>query len=759
MPKADPIQQSFVSGEISPLFKGQANTDRYKTGLDSAINYLPVSTGALTRRTGTRFVAEVKDSTKKGRLLSYTLDQENAYIFELGDLNIRVYKEHAALTGPIDIVTPYTEDDIFKVQYGTTFSLNTFVHEDYVPQNLNRISDASWLGSDAIFTDGPYLPENTNGVTVTPSAVGPGAVTLTSSSPIFTSTDAPGSGNPGRFFRVRDSAGDWHAGTITAFSTTSSVTYTLVDALPDLTARGEWRFGSYSNTTGWPHAIAFHEQRQVFAGPPQTNPANIDFSQSQDPVYLAFRPTLTDGTVQDDRAFSRLFAGSEVQKIQWMRSDERGLVVGTLGGEWLVFGVDGTELTPTNTVTRNFTTYGSTGQASIRAGKNILYTSRSEKLVREILFTDSRGGFHTRDITQLAEHILRSSAGGIVEIVYQNDPFSRLWMPRKDGVLISAFYSDDTTDTLYGPTRHILGGVGNAAGDDPVVESAAVIPSPDGTRDEVWLLVKRYINGGTKRYIEYITPEFEAETDQDDGIFLDCSLTLDDPQAISGATQADPVVITTSSAHGFLDGDSVKIKDVVGTTELNDNSYIVANKTATTFELTTAAGNVDGTAFTVYVSGGKARKEVTTVTGLSHLEGETVSVVGDGLVQTDKTVASGSITIDTAASIVHVGYNYNSDAKLLRFDAGSATGTALGKTQRVTRVSMLFNRTLGVSVGGSFDKLHTMFGATETALFTGIKTVNSDINYEYGNEICIRQSTPVPGTILAVMPKLVTQDR
>ncbi len=75
-------------------------------------------------------------------------------------------------------------------------------------------------------------------------------------------------------------------------------------------------------------------------------------------------------------------------------------------------------------------------------------------------------------------------------------------------------------------------------------------------------------------------------------------------KTITAATQADPVVIT-SAAHGFLDGDIVAIHEVVGMTELNHNSYRVANKAANTFELNTLAnGAVDGTGFAAYVSDG-----------------------------------------------------------------------------------------------------------------------------------------------------------
>ena len=86
-----------------------------------------------------------------------------------------------------------------------------------------------------------------------------------------------------------------------------------------------------------------------------------------------------------------------------------------------------------------------------------------------------------------------------------------------------------------------------------------------------------------------------------------------DAVTISGATQANPVVIT-ATAHHFNDGDRVTVEDVGGMTEINDNDFIVQNSTTNTFELwtltdggATSAGE-DGTGHTAYTSGGTATR-------------------------------------------------------------------------------------------------------------------------------------------------------
>ena len=85
--------------------------------------------------------------------------------------------------------------------------------------------------------------------------------------------------------------------------------------------------------------------------------------------------------------------------------------------------------------------------------------------------------------------------------------------------------------------------------------------------------------------------------------FKDQGKVLDNTTTISGATQANPVVIT-NTAHPYSNGDKIINQDVVGMTELNGNEYTVANKATNTYELT----GVDGTAFTAYSSGGTSSK-------------------------------------------------------------------------------------------------------------------------------------------------------
>ena len=120
---------------------------------------------------------------------------------------------------------------------------------------------------------------------------------------------------------------------------------------------------------------------------------------------------------------------------------------------------------------------------------------------------------------------------------------------------------------------------------------------------------------------------------------INYSLSYEDNKSITGATQANPVVITASN-HGFSNGDLVTIKNVSGMTELNVNTkFIVANKTANTFELT----GIDGTGYSAWTSGGLVNnlkyRHGTILIATGGNEHDTNTTINDNFVETGDTSA------------------------------------------------------------------------------------------------------------------------
>lgn len=822
--RVSPLQDDFSGGEVSPLYQGRVTSELYRKCMAECENYLPTVQGPLIRRQGTGFAAEVKDSSRATRLVRFEFSTEQAYVLEFGHLYIRFYKDNAPIvetakniTGATNAnpcvitsnshgysngdevvinsvggmtqlngrrfivagvtantfqlsgvnssaygtytsggtaeriytkVTAYTEAQVFELNFEQSADVLYIVHSDHYPATLTRTGHTSWsLGSFTI-GGGPYqAQQDAITISVVRSGAGPYTYTITASAALFTQYT-------NIFQTIRWKSTNWYYGYATYVSSTV-VTVSHKTSIADVTGIVDFRLGVWYDGN-FPSKIAFHEDRLCFSGYPDF-PQRVDGSATGD--YSDFEPTEPDGTIVASGAISFTINAREVNANRWFVSDEKGLLVGATGGNFGIRPSSQNEaLSPTNVVAKKVNSFGSADIQPTQIGKATLFVQNSGEKLRELIYFYDVDSFQANDLTFLASHILQS---GVKEMARANEPHPLVWCIRNDGVAAVMTYERDSDSLKIGWSRQILGGTSDAAGNPAEIESVAVIPSPDGTFDQVWFVVKRYINGGVKRYVEYLTQFFGDTTDQQDGVFLDCSLTLDSPVTITGATAANPVVITANS-HGLVNGDTVIISDIEGMTELNTNIYTVANKTANTFELS----GINGTSYTAYVSGGEVRKRVSTVTGLLHLEGQTVKVVGDGAVQTDKTVSSGSITLDTAAAVVHVGYGYDSKAKMLRIEAGSADGTALGKKRRISSLALLLHRTRGLAIGADFETMTDVrFPDDEDllghapALFSGLIREEFESDTDMNNYVCLKQSDPVPGTILAIAPQMVTQDR
>jgi hypothetical protein len=155
----------------------------------------------------------------------------------------------------------------------------------------------------------------------------------------------------------------------------------------------------------------------------------------------------------------------------------------------------------------------------------------------------------------------------------------------------------------------------------------------------------------------------------------------------------------------------------------------------------------------------------TTITGLDHLEGQTVSILADGSTHPDKTVSSGAITLDRSSTKVKVGLPFTSLLQTMRLDAGAANGTSQAKTKRIYDISLRLYESVGVEVGPDLQNMERIpfrssADSMDTAIpvFTGDKEIEFRGNYETDGFIFVRQTQPLPLTVLSLYPNLVTND-
>jgi hypothetical protein len=153
----------------------------------------------------------------------------------------------------------------------------------------------------------------------------------------------------------------------------------------------------------------------------------------------------------------------------------------------------------------------------------------------------------------------------------------------------------------------------------------------------------------------------------------------------------------------------------------------------------------------------------TKVTSLDHLEGETVQVLIDDAVYPKQKVTNGAVTVSLpstfATKTIEVGLGYESTVKTLRVEAGSQVGTAQGSKKRYNEVIVRLHKSVGATING--DQLPFRSSANNMGepipVFTGDKRV-SNLGWNREGQITIKQTQPLPMTVLSVTGTLVTSD-
>tara|TARA_R110002096_G_scaffold55097_1_gene141816 strand:- start:1598 stop:4393 length:2796 start_codon:yes stop_codon:yes gene_type:complete len=216
-------------------------------------------------------------------------------------------------------------------------------------------------------------------------------------------------------------------------------------------------------------------------------------------------------------------------------------------------------------------------------------------------------------------------------------------------------------------------------------------------------------------------------------VFRDDGHVLEPSVVISAATQADPVVVTTAT-HGYANGDDVWIADVVGMTELNGRTFRVANKTATTFQLTSVfdGTDIDGTGYTAYSSAGTAARVYTLVTpyALADVPTLVLSQSADTVTITHKTYAPRDLTRTGHAT-------WALTVKSFQPTTARPTGMSVGVvTSGSTTVRYLVTAIDGVSEEESYAALVTAKTVSGiSAANPAVVTTSTAHNYSTGDEV------------------------
>lgn len=526
---------------------------------------------------------------------------------------------------------------------------------------------------------------------------------------------------------------------ITARASATSATATVLSAIGALTATKKWSEGAWSDYRGWPASVCFYEERLVYGGS-EHKPQTLWFSRSGE--YDTFEA----GTDDDDAMIYTLNA-DRVAQIRWLIPQDF-LLVGTAGGEWRIGSTDRDEpLTPKNVSAKQQSTYGSADIQAVLVNDVVLFVQRQGRKVREMAFSIEKEGYEAADLAILSNEI---TEGGITEVAYQHHHDSILWMVRGDGQLVGLTY--ERSHEVIGWHRHQIGG-------DGIVESVAVISSSD--EDEVWLLVRRTVGGATVRYIERKKPQ--AFEEKEDCWFLDSALEYDGGAAktITAITKANPAVVS-STGHGLVTNDHVRISGAAGMTEANDVFTVVRiNDDSYSLKDSAGVGAIDSTGWGTFSGTAAGEKVAKSFSGLTHLEGEEVEIFADGAVYPAETVASGAVAIDRWVNKAVIGLGFTSTLSPMRLDVPGMEGTGQGALKRIHEIVLRVYQSIHAKVGPSLALLDTVYfrqGSTPMdsapPLFDGDKVLPFPGNWDRDGLVYVVQDKPLPLTLLAMVLKL-----
>lgn len=763
------IQPSFTRGELSPSMYARVDTAHYAVGCKTMESFFVHPQGGASNIAGTKYIATAKSSTGAVRLIPFEYSTTTSYVLEFSDKKMRVIKDGAlVLSGanPYELTTTYDKDDLFNIKYTQSADVMFLTCAGYPPREIARLADNSWTITDFTFKNGPFLNENTDDTTLTLSAISGStglygqSVRVTASANMFTADDV------GRWIRIRyirpskliksgsydppgtgtlslgevdgkvvfnyryggtgggsveralecsfDGGTSWQQ--LHSLNNTEAVTevteelrskdYNYVIPMLRYTQNGDtdilyyslrilseeaygylkitgyisstivtcqvkqsveylgipttlWALGAWGAIPGYPETVMFYQDRLAFANT-TTNRLRIDLSKTGD--YNNFDVSIE---VQDDDAMTVPLPARSVNAINSI-IPMREMLCFTSGGVWSVSaGSSSDALTPSSIKTAHETSFKAGKIDPVVIGNVVFYLQRFSNRVQSLTFSDTVYGYDGIDMSVMSEHLFDGHY--IVDWDYQQDPHSIIWAVRDDGVVLGfSFLKEHQVQAWY---RRPLA-------DGGIAESICVIP---GTlQDNVYLVVKRTVNGSVVKYIERL--EVRECSDLEDAWFVDCGALF------------EAVVATT------------------------------------------------------------------TVTGLGHLIGKSVSGVADGVAFSGKTVsAEGTITLATAANKVIAGLPYNANLETLNIEFQTNTGTAQARKKRVGEVVLRLKDSKGGYVGP--DSSHLMplkYPANATYPYTGDVRVTMNSAFNEEGRVYVRQTEPYPITILGVLPVVST---
>lgn len=498
---ATPLQVNFTRGEFTPLLHARVDLDDYKGGAAYMRNWVPMRFGGMTRCPGTFYRGQSKTPGKTHRYIPFLFNRAQTYAIEAGETYFRFWNTTGRVESPpgtpVEVTTPYLEADLKYIQVRQSGDLVYIFCYGYWPRVLTRNSETSWSIALYVPQDGPYLDINATATTLDPSG-NSGSVTITASAITginggagFASTDV---GRPIRYLNPGD--GRWYWFVITAYTSTTVVTATFMgrddgntSAMGANAASASWRLGAWSAYEGYPSAVGFYEERLISAAT-ERQPTTVWGTVAQDTGYDDYS---VSQTVVADDAFTARLTGGELNAVQWI-ADGDDIILGTEGSIRVLGRNDEQSgFGPLNIRQKKATAVPTSYVPGFFIENVLLFLDVYRAKLYEAIYQNENQGYVAKELSAINEHLL---GYGITSIAYQASPNKILWMTTDNGLLLAATYDRD--QNVFGVSQCMLGGDGFA-------EWAMTLPGVDADGDQLWLTVRRTIDGSVLRTVETLT--------------------------------------------------------------------------------------------------------------------------------------------------------------------------------------------------------------------------------------------------------------
>lgn len=515
----------------------------------------------------------------------------------------------------------------------------------------------------------------------------------------------------------------------------------------------------------YPGLVSYFQQRRVYGG--SLNSPNT-FWMSKPGSYKNFDTSIP---VVDNDAITGTPWSLQVNGIQHMVPMPSGLIVLTGSGAWqLTGGTQEAAITPSNIAAAPQAYNGiSPIVPPIPINFDILFVQSKGSIVRDLSYNFFTSIYTGTDMTVLSNHLFNNHT--ISQWAWAEEPYKLVWAVRDDGILLSFTFLKE--QDVYGWTRHDTNGlfVGVCSVTEPPV-------------DAVYVIVKRLIRGNWVYYSERMNNRLWSTVEDswcvDAGLGYSQTLPAATLTMDTNATTLNASTVLTTSASVFSAGSVGQVVRADGgiftITAYTSGTQVTAtvNQVATI----TVPNDPNNTPVPVIPGNWTIATPVTTVTGLNHLEGMTVSILADGSVSPQQTVTNGTITLQQPASSITIGLPFSAQLQSLYLEPNGPI-TTQGRRKTVMAVTARVETTRGIKAGSNQPDAATqprgatvawtdmievkqrnasIYAGTAIPMFTGDLRIGIKGDWKNGGQVAIQQDYPLPANILALVPEYIVSD-